>query len=326
MYQRRRVRILIGVLLFVSLVLITVDVRGGDGNILERMRGAATTVISPIQDGVSALVQPVGDAVSGVGELFRIRSENVELRERVEQLEQRRRTMSDLERENQELRALLEFRDRARFDAVTARVVALAPSSFEWTITIDVGANDGVERDMPVVDGNGLVGRVVQVTPTASRVLLAIDPSFFATSRAARTGEVGTVGGRGGEPMIMTPLDPAASIELGDEIVTSSYAGGVFPGGIPIGVVSDAGDPRARLTRTIEVLPYVDFTRLHHVLVVRSAPIDPIPPLDGTADIPFTPPPLVPELDLDDLEERDPLDDGEEPADGDEAEDGGDGG
>jgi rod shape-determining protein MreC len=292
MYQRRRARILIGVLLFVSLVLVTIDVRGGEGNLLDRLRGTATTVLAPIQDGASTLVRPLGDASSNVRELFRIRTENAELRSRVSELEERRRSQADLERENRELRELLELRDHAELETVAARAVALAPSSFEWTITIDVGANDGVERDMPVVNGDGLVGRVIQVTPSSSRVLLAIDPSFSAASRAARTGEIGTLSGRGGDPMTMQPLDPGADIEVGDVIVTSSYAGGVFPGGIPIGVVTEAGDPTARLTRTLQVLPYVDFTRLHHLQVVLNAPVDPIPPLDGTGDIPFVPPPV----------------------------------
>jgi rod shape-determining protein MreC len=317
MYQRRRARILIGVLLFVSLVLVTLDVRGGEGHLLERLRGTATTVLTPIQDGVAVVVRPFDNLTSNVRELLRIRSENVELRERVEVLEERYRARSDLERENRELRDLLAIRDRAELETVTARVVALAPSSFEWTITIDVGSDDGVERDMPVVNGDGLVGRVIQVTPSASRVLLAIDPSFSAAARTGRTGEIGSMTGRGGDPLTMQPLDPSADVEVGDEIVTSSYAGGVFPGGIPIGVVSDAGDPTARLRRTVTVLPYVDFTRLHHVLVVLSAPVEPVPPLDGTAEIPFVRPQIPPGVEEGDVEEIDPLDldAGEEPGD-----------
>jgi rod shape-determining protein MreC len=307
MYQRRRTRILIGVLLFIALLLITLDVRAGDDGILDRLRGTATGVLQPVQDGFSTLVRPLGSATDGVRELFSLRSENAELRDRVEDLEQRRRVVSDLERENRELQGLLDLEERLGFDTVAARTVALAPSSFEWTITIDVGSNDGVARDMPVIAGPGLVGRVIQVTPTASRVLLAIDPNFSAASRAARTGEIGSISGRGSDPMLLQPLEPGADIQRGDEIVTSSFAGGVFPGGIPIGVVADEGDTTARLTRSITVLPYVDFTRLHHVLVVLSAPVEPVPPLVGTPGIPFEPPPISPEGDAD------PLPDDEDP-------------
>ncbi len=309
MYQRRRTRILIGVLLFLALLLITLDVRSGGDGILDRLRGTATGILEPVQDGFSTLVRPLGSATDGVRELFSLRSENAQLRERVDDLEQRRRVVADLERENRELQALLDLEERLGFETVAARTVALAPSSFEWTITIDVGSNDGVARDMPVIAGPGLVGRVIQVTPTAARVLLAIDPNFSAAARAARTGEIGSVSGRGSDPMLLQPLEPGADIQRGDEIVTSSFAGGVFPGGIPIGVVADEGDTTARLTRSITVLPYVDFTRLHHVLVVLSAPVEPVPPLEGTPGIPFEPPPIEPEAD------DEPPPDPDEPAD-----------
>lgn len=297
MYQRRRTRILIGVLLFVALLVITLDVRGGGDGVLDRLRGTATGVLQPVQDGFSTLVRPLGTATDGVRELFSLRSDNADLRQRVEDLEERRRVVADLERENRELQALLDLEERLGFETVAARTVALAPSSFEWTITIDAGSNDGVARDMPVIAGPGLVGRVIQVTPTAARVLLAIDPNFSAAARAARTGEIGSISGRGSDPMLLQPLEPGADIQRGDEIVTSSFAGGVFPGGIPIGVVADEGDTTARLTRSITVLPYVDFTRLHHVLVVLSAPVEPVPPLEGTPGIPFEPPPISPDTD-----------------------------
>lgn len=305
MYQRRRTRVLIGVLLFVALLLITLDVRAGGEGVLDRLRGTATGVLQPVQDGFSTLVRPLGSATDGVRELFSLRSENAELRERVEDLEERRRVVADLERENRQLQGLLDLEERLGFDTVAARTVALAPSSFEWTITIDVGSNDGVARDMPVIAGPGLVGRVIQVTPTAARVLLAIDPNFAAAARTARTGEIGSISGRGGDPMLLQPLEPGADIQRGDEIVTSSFAGGVFPGGIPIGVVADEGDTTARLTRSITVLPYVDFTRLHHVLVVLSAPVEPVPPLEGTPGIPFEPPPISPDADEDPASDTD---------------------
>jgi len=311
MYQRRRTRILIGVLLFVALLLITVDVRAGGDGVLDRFRGTVTGVLQPVQDGFSTLVRPLSSATDGVGELFSLRSDNAELRDRVEDLEQRRRVVTDLERQNRDLQGLLDLEERLGFDTVAARTVALAPSSFEWTITIDAGRDDGVARDMPVIAGPGLVGRVIQVTPTAARVLLAIDPNFAAAARAARTGEIGSISGRGSDPMLLAPLEPGADIQRGDEIVTSSFAGGVFPGGIPIGVVADEGDPTARLTRSITVLPYVDFTRLEQVLVVLSAPVEPVPPLEGTPGIPFEPPPLPPDEDAD----ADPDPDPDAPAD-----------
>ncbi|MEX2325097.1 MAG: rod shape-determining protein MreC [Nitriliruptoraceae bacterium] len=302
MYQRRRVRMGLTALVLTALVLVTIDVRAGDDGVLSQARGWVTAAFRPVQDGVGVIARPIGGAFRNVQEMFTLRVENQRLRETNADLRERRRTLTDLERENRELRRLLNMQERGSFETVTARAVALAPSSFEWTITIDAGSVDGVERNMPVVNGDGLVGRVVQVMPRSSRVLLAIDPSFFAAARTARTAEVGSIEGRGGDPMVMRPLDPNADITQGDEIVTSAYQGGVFPAGVPIGIVADVGDPAARLAREVTVRPFVDFTRLHHVLVVLSAPVETVPPLVGTPGLEFEPPPVPRFIEPDDLD------------------------
>jgi rod shape-determining protein MreC len=315
-YQRRRARLLLVLLVLSALVLVTVDFRAGDEGPLHRLRGVATTVFQPIQDGLVTVVRPVGDAAGGIGDVFRTRSENARLRAQIEALQERRRSTTDLERENEELRGLLAMRDLGQLETIAARTVALGPSNFEWTITIDVGSADGVERDMPVINGDGLVGRIIQVTPNAARVLLTIDPNFGAAARVSRHGETGYIDGRGGEPMIFRPLDPEIDVEVGDELVTSTYQGGVFPGGIRIGTVSVVDDAESRLAREVQVQPFVDFTRLHHVLVVVNAPVDEIPPMTESPDVDFTRPDVEPTVDPDEVAEEQLADDEEE--DGDE--------
>ena len=287
MYHRRRARLVLILLIISALVLVTVDFRSseedGEGP-LDRARGVVTSVFRPVQDGLTTLVRPLGDAASSVTDIFAVRSENERLRAQVEALSERHRSVDDLERENAELRDLLAIRDRGQLETVTARTVALGPSYFEWTVTLDVGSDDGVRRGMPVINGDGLVGRVFQTTPSASRVLLAIDPNFFAAARVVESGEIGNLNGRGGDPMLFNPLDPEAGIEVGDELVTSSYDGGAFPGGIPIGLVADIGDTSTRLTQEVQIRPFVNFTRLDHVLVVIQEPVEDIPPLDEVGD------------------------------------------
>lgn len=297
MFQRRRARILVALLVAAAIALVTIDFRGGDDSPLAAVRSAATTVLRPIQEGVDRLLRPFTDGSGFLRDLVATRAENRELRDRVAELEERRRVVDDLARENDELRDLLDIADRTELDTVAARVVGLAPSNFEWTITIDVGSDAGVTRDMPVLDGDGLVGRVIQVTPSAARVLLTIDPTFSAAARSATTGEVGVLDGRGGDPLVFRLLDPLATVTEGEPIVTSSFQGGVFPAGIPIGTVTAVGEGTSQLVQEVQVSPYVDFTRLHHVLVVFSTGIEPIPPFDGTEGLEFTRPPVPPLLD-----------------------------
>ena len=297
MFGRRRARALLIVLVLLSLVLVTIDFRSSDDGPLEQVRGGLTAVFRPVQEGLATVVRPIGDAFGNVGELFRARAENEQLRERVETLRERERSYADVERENAELRDLLAMRDNTGIEGVVARVVALGPTGFEWTVVIDVGRADGIERDMPIVNGDGLVGRVIQVEENAARVLLAIDPNFGAPARHAANGETGTVMGRGGEPMLFQPFDPEAELAEGDEIVTSSYQSGAFPGGIPIGTIATIGEAAAGLVLDVEVQPFVDFTRLHHVMVVTSEPVEELPPFDVAGDTEFTPPPGPPTVD-----------------------------
>lgn len=290
MYNRRRARILLAVLVLVALVLVTVDFRSdgseGDGP-LGRLRGVASSVFGPVQDGLATIVSPIGDSLSSVGGLFDARRENAQLRAQLERLEERRLSYDDVLRENEELRALLAIHERQELETVAAQVIANGPSNFEWTITLNVGQEDGVERNMPVINGDGLVGRVIQTTESNSRVLLAVDPSFQAAAAHAQTGEQGLLQGSGGEPMIFRPLDPEAELEEGDEIVTSLYSNGVFPEGIPIGTVEGSDADLGLLSRSIRVRPWVDFTRLQTVLVVRQSPEENLPDDELGPDLPF---------------------------------------
>jgi len=280
-FQRRQARVLLAVLVFAALVLVTIDFRGSEDGPVDRLRGIATAAFAPVQDGVAWLVRPLGEAAGSLGELFSLRSENQRLRDRVASLEERRRTFTDLAQEHAELQELLAMRDATALPTVAARAVALAPSNFEWTITIDVGADDGVERNMPVVNGQGLVGRVIQVGATSARVLLAIDPSFAAPARLAASGAVGSIEGRGGDPMLLRLLGPAGTVEVGDEVVTSTYQGGIFPAGIPVGVVTAAAQAGRPLSPELAVSPFVDFSRLDHVLVVMHRPTESLPPFNA---------------------------------------------
>lgn len=305
MYQRRKARVLLVVLILIALVLITVDFRsGGDGGEgpLDRLRGGVTAVIRPIQDGIATLVRPLGDAVGGVTDIFSVRAENERLEARLDVLEERTRSAQDLERENSELRQLLTIRDRAEMVTVGARTVGLGASDFEWTITIDAGSDAGIERGMPVIDGDGLVGRIVQVTPNASRVLLTIDPTFSVHVRTSSNGETGTVAGRGGDPLVFSVLDPEAELEVGQEVVTSAYDNGQYPEGIPVGTIAEVGEATTSLVRDVTVRPFVDFTSLHHVLVVLDAPIQPLPPFRDSDDLEVNIPEVDPFVDLDDLQ------------------------
>ncbi|MGW2051376.1 rod shape-determining protein MreC [Streptomyces sp. NPDC001858] len=274
MRDTRESRLLLVLLVAIAFALITVDIRGGEDSPVDGARQAAAAVFGPIEDGVSSAVDPVGNAVSAV------RDSN-----------ERHDRLADLEQENAALKAKLGSDDRNRsrlaqldkmlkiagagqYGIKGAEVIAIgAAQGFSWTITIDVGANDGVTRDMTVLNGDGLVGRVTTVGPHTATVLLANDPDFTVGTRMEASDELGFASGQGDRPLRVELLNGKAEVRKGDRLVTfGSQADRPFVPGVPVGVVSRVDPSGGDLTRTLYVTPYVSFTKLDIVGVVVEAP------------------------------------------------------
>jgi rod shape-determining protein MreC len=280
MNQRRVWGLFVG-LVITAMVLVTLDFRD-EGRATDAARDAASVGFEPFERGLTRLVGPFRRAGVGVRDLVATRAENQLLRAEVELLRERRRAFADLEREIAELRELLDYRATSGFSTATGRVISISPSNFEWTLTIDIGERDGVERGMAVVNGDGLVGRVLSTTATASRVLLAVDPNFSVAARSVRGASLGVIDGRGAEPMRFDPLDPTGGVREGDEVVTATFPGSAVPAGIPIGRVSSSEVSGSRLATFYDVRPFVDIVRLDHVLVVLAPPAPVVPPFEDS--------------------------------------------
>jgi rod shape-determining protein MreC len=157
---------------------------------------------------------------------------------------------------------------------VAARVVGLGGGlGFERTAVVDVGSRDGIKKNMTVVNGDGLVGRVERVDSTTSTVLLAVDRNFTVFARLAPSLETGYVTGIGPHSMTFALLSQTAPVRQGQTLVTVGPAGSsLFAPEIPIGVITTVQQTPGALTRTAEVRPFVDFTNLDIVGIVTKAP------------------------------------------------------
>ncbi|MEV0483161.1 rod shape-determining protein MreC [Streptomyces sp. NPDC050508] len=274
MRDTRESRLLLVLLIAVAFALITVDIRGGQDSPVEGARRAAATVFGPIENGVSSAVNPVGDAVSAVrdsGErhdrLAVLEKDNAALKAKLGSDDRNRSRLNQLDK-------MLKVAGEGQYGIKGAQVIAIgAAQSFSWTITIDVGANDGIKRDMTVLNGNGLVGRVTTVGPDASTVLLANDPDFTVGTRMEGSDELGFASGEGDGPLRVELLNGKAEVQKGDRLVTFGSQGDKpFVPGVPVGVVSRVDPSGGGLTRTLYVTPYVNFTKLDIVGVVVEAP------------------------------------------------------
>lgn len=308
-----RRRSVLAVLALVCLVLITVDSRGsaargtepGGGGTLAGLQRGAFALYAPIQDGFAGLVRPLGGFVSSIGQLGDLRQENAALRTENDRLRDIRASVADLERQNDELRELLNTQERLRLVTTAAQVIASPPSSFEWTVLIDVGAAQGVAEGMAVIDADGLVGRVIEVTPSRSRVLLAISPDAGFAVRIAQNGARGLITGQGSQPLRLELTEIDDPVPLDAELVTHRYTGTQIPDGVRVGLVQPpegATSPQDLAGRRfLEVRPYVDFGHLGSVLVVLNTPAerDPLPE-EQLIPNPLAPRPPAPETPIPD--------------------------
>jgi rod shape-determining protein MreC len=278
----RGTRLVLGALLAVAFVLVTIDTRAGERSPLDPLRGLAAGVFGPLEQAARAATRPVGRTVGTISriaehedQIARLQRENAALRARAGA------ASADRVLEKQ-LDALLGAAGRGRYEVVPARVVALdADRGFSWSVAIDVGTGDGVRRDMTVVNGDGLVGRVVSAGPHTATVLLAVDPISSVGVRVLPSREIGTVDGLGTDPPRLRLFDQRARLDRGSRLVTFGSRGArPFVPGVPVGEILQVrslpgGQPGGQpggLSQVATVRPYVDFTSLDVVGVVVEPP------------------------------------------------------
>ncbi|MFB7243056.1 rod shape-determining protein MreC [Streptomyces populi] len=274
MRDTRESRLLLVLLIAIAFALITVDIRGGQDSPVDGARQAAATVFGPIENGVSSAVDPVGNAISAVRDsddrhsrIAQLEHDNAALKAKLGSDDRNRSRLRQLDK-------MIKVAGEGQYGIKGAEVIAIgAAQGFSWTVTIDVGANDGIRRDMTVLNGDGLVGRVTTVGPDTATVLLANDPDFTVGTRMESTDELGFAAGQGDRPLRVELLNAKAKIKKGDRLVTfGSQSDKPFVPGVPVGVVSRVDPSGGDLTRTIYVTPFVSFTKLDIVGVVVGAP------------------------------------------------------
>ncbi|WP_031085358.1 rod shape-determining protein MreC [Streptomyces sp. NRRL WC-3549] len=274
MRDTRESRLLLVLLIAIAFALITVDIRGGEESPVAGARQAAATVLGPVENGVAAAVDPVGNAIGAVRDsgdrhdrIAALEHENTALRTKLGSDDRNSSKVRQLD-------SMLKTAGAGQYGIKAAQVVAIgAAQGFSWTITIDSGANDGIERDMTVLNGQGLVGRVTTVGPNTSTVLLANDPDFTVGTRMEKTDELGFATGQGSRPLSVQFLNGKAEVKKGDRLVTfGSSKGKPFVPGVPVGEVVRVDPSGGDLTRTVYVRPFVGFTKLDVVGIVVQAP------------------------------------------------------
>lgn len=252
---------------------------------LASMEKVGHYVLDPLQRLFSGVAEIAGDLFQTVREVRELRAQVVELRTQVDSLTVENVRLKEYEAEVQQLRALLNFTSEYPISASLGAdvigkeacdtfpcgyVVGVDPNPYLRYITINVGAQQGVEMGMPVVSGGaGLVGRVDQVGPRTSRIqlLTSADSQFAALLQTSRV--TGLVSGQPDNTLRMEWISQEEDISEGEIVITSGL-GGFLPKGLVVGQVTKVEQADYELFQVATVRPAVDFSRLELVLVITA--------------------------------------------------------
>jgi len=265
------------VLVFVSIVLITIYFREPAGGSLHGIQSGGATVLRPFEVGAQRVAQPFQDAYDWFAGLVHARSQNARLRREVDVLSQQVIANQNAAQENGDLKRQLHYVGTPNFpsgyDYVSTRVISRPPSEFQQQLGISAGTSSGIRVNDPVVNEDGLVGLVTQAARDTSEVTLLTDPTLKVSALDFKTQASGIVShGQGRQTLILDRVAKSQRVNPGDWIVTSGWKSqglsSLYPKGIPVGVVAGASQNDIDLYWQIQLRPRVDFGSLQNVIVL----------------------------------------------------------
>jgi rod shape-determining protein MreC len=273
----RRRRTVLVLLVVLSLILLTAYFGEAPGGHLHSVQRGFLTVVSPIQDGANKALKPVRDMFGWVGDTVHAKSQRNQLVKQVGKL--RRELIADrAEKHSYHELLVLDHLDKQlsvnSYHPVNATVVGKSPNIWYSTVTIDKGESAGVRVNDPVINGEGLVGKVAQAASDGAQVSLITDSSVGVSARIGTTNATGIIQPKVGDPndLLLQYLPANTSANRGEYVVTSGTVSSpddsLYPPGIPIGQVTSVNEESAY--RSVNVHPLADLHNLDVVQVLTA--------------------------------------------------------
>ncbi|MGD7044112.1 rod shape-determining protein MreC [Jeotgalibacillus proteolyticus] len=213
--------------------------------------------------------------IENVQDLTNTYSENQTLKARLEELVLLQTQVTDLTRDNEELREIVEIEENLRdFNVVNATVIARNPDQWQESIIIDKGQINGIEKDMAVQTASGMIGRIKDTSQFTSTVelLSARNPNnrVSALIQSEESNVFGLVEGfdLSRDELMVKKIPFDQEVEVGSKVITSGL-GGVFPKDLLIGEVTEVSPDEYGLTQTAYVKPASSLYDLEHVMVIE---------------------------------------------------------
>ena len=264
--------ILLGLSIFCVLMMVLSSVSDKVGG---PFKTVANVTVIPLQQGMNQIGGWMGDMKDNFSTMKQLKSENKKLREQVDALTTENNYLQEERYEFERLQELYKLdQNYAEYEKTAAHVIGKDAGNWFGTFTIDKGSKDGIEVNMNVLAGSGLVGIVTDVGPTWAKVRSIIDDSSNISAMAISTSDTCIVSGdmalMGTGQIAFSQMENNDNVvAVGDQIVTS-YISDKYLQGILIGSVSEVNVDSNNLTRSGYITPAVDFKNIQEVLVITT--------------------------------------------------------
>ena len=238
------------------------------------LREAASRVIVPFQNGINQVGTWMSGKLEGFQDVEELAAQNKELEQRVAELTEENTRLAQNQEELARLQELYQLdQSYSEYDKVAAQVISKDPGNWYDTFVINKGSADGIEKDMNVIAGGGLVGLVVEVETNCATVRSIIDDSSSVSWMTASTSDTCIVSGdlrlMDEGKLAFSQMSTENAVAVGEQIVTSNISD-KYLRGILIGYVSEVTEDSNHLTNTGYITPAVDFKHIQEVLVIKE--------------------------------------------------------
>lgn len=238
------------------------------------LREAASRVIVPFQNGINQIGTWMNGKLEGFQNVEELAAQNKELEQRVAELTEENTRLAQNQEELARLQELYQLdQSYSEYDKVAAQVISKDPGNWYDTFVINKGSADGIEKDMNVIAGGGLVGLVAEVETNCATVRSIIDDSSSVSAMTASTSDTCIVSGdlrlMDEGKLAFSQMSTENAVAVGEQIVTSNISD-KYLRGILIGYVSEVTEDSNHLTNTGYITPAVDFKHIQEVLVIKE--------------------------------------------------------
>jgi rod shape-determining protein MreC len=254
--------------IFLQIVGLAIQVKRQEENHSSRLlRVWAVTAVTPLEKGIVRLQSGVGSVWHNYLYLRGVRQENRDLQEKIQKLQLYQVRLEQDAEQARRLQALLGFKEQFIAQTTAAQVIGSSGSEQSRIVYIDKGSNQGIKREMPVISGDGVVGKVIMVFGDTAQVLLISDQSSGVGAILEQSRLQGILKGKASGELVLDKIMSDEDVKPGEKVLTS---GGdqIFPKGLPIGTVSKVSTGGQFLQVTLR--PAAALTHLEEVLVITQ--------------------------------------------------------